>query len=202
MEALELVVRGEEDLVAYACATCGGVFPVSVDGAKDLAEEHCKATCRCGSAVAIGMVLCSTCTDDERKDREARLFERAVKVSVDDYPDEPVYWEGHEGSMGSGFFTTVEELLDYCEEEKAAIPRYVWACAPRPLQVPIDAVLEAAVDEHNAVGVDDLSPGAVEELQGFLGTWCQKQNVRTWFPDFSRAVLLTPAAVLAGSSYQ
>lgn len=189
-QALELVVRGEEQLVAFACRTCGFVFPATVEGSKELAEAHCSRTCRCGGTTSEGRVLCPTCTDDERKDREARLYDKATKVSVEDYPDEPVYWEGHDGSMGTGFFTNIDEVLDYCEEEQLPTPKYIWACVPRPLEVPTDAVLEAAVEEHNTVAVEDLSEGAVADLQTFLSDWCRKQNVRTWFPDFSRAVLL------------
>jgi hypothetical protein len=189
-EALELVVRGEQDAVAFACATCGAVFPLLVDEAKSRAAGHCCNTCRCGGNLAPGMSLCSTCTDDERKDREGRLFEKATKVRVDDYPDEPVYWEGKDGSMGAGFFTNLDELLDFCEEERVAHPKYVWACEPRPLQVPTEAVLQAACDEHNVAGFDDLSIAAIDELQATIDAWCLKQNVRTWFPDFSRAVLL------------
>lgn len=192
-EALELVVRGEDQPVAYACVTCGAVFSVRVEGAKELAVKHCTATCGCGRPLADGMALCSACIDREKNDREARLFEVAAKVPIDDYPDEPVYWEGQVGSMGVGFFFTIDELLDYCEEEQLENPKYVWACSPRSLSVPMDAVLQAAVDEHN-VGVDDLSPAAVVELQLFLDTWCHQQNLKTWFPDFGRAVLLREPA--------
>lgn len=188
-EALELVLFGEDQPVAYACAACGAVFSVRVEGAKELAAAHCNATCQCGAALGEKMALCAACVEKERAEREGRLFEVAGKIPIDDYPDEPVYWEGQAGSMGVGFFLNIDELLDYCEEEQLETPKYVWACAPRPLSVPTDAVLQAAVDEHN-VGVDDLSATAVTELQTFLDSWCKQQNLHTWYPDYGRAVLL------------
>lgn len=188
-EPLELVARGEDAAVAFACATCGAVFSARIEGASDLAGAHCDRICTCGDPLAEGQSLCSKCTHRERAKREARLFETAVKVSIDDYPDEPVYWEGQAGSMGVGFFLNLDEVLDYCEEEELDTPKYVWACTPRPLRVPTDAVLEAAIEEHT-IGMDDLTVDAIGELQRFLDAWCSKQNVRTWFPDFGRAVLL------------
>jgi predicted RNA-binding Zn-ribbon protein involved in translation (DUF1610 family) len=188
-EALELVVRGKEQAVAFACPSCGAVFPSRVEGAENLAREHCSRFCRCGAALFDGLSLCTSCTDKERADRESRLFETAKKVSVEDYPDEPVYWEGQAGSMGLGFFLNIDELLDYCEEEELDHPKYVWACTPRPLQVLTGDVLEAAIYEHN-VGLDDLDACALGNLETFLATWCKEQNLRTWFPDFERAVLL------------
>ena len=188
-EALELVVRGHEDRVAFACSTCGAIFPSGVENAETLAREHCVRLCRCGNLLLDGLSLCANCTARERADREGRLFEVAKKIAVEDYPDEPVYWEGQAGSMGLGFFLNIDELLDYCEEEQIEHPKYVWACTPRPLRVPTDAVLEAAVGEHN-VGLEDLNPEAVGDLQEFLVGWCKEQNIRTWFPDFERAVLL------------
>lgn len=193
-EGLELVVRGEEKAVAYACASCGAVFSSRVEGAKELAGAHCSRTCRCGAALGEGMALCPACASTERSQRETLLFEKATKVSIEDYPDEPVYLEGHSGSMGTGFFLNIDEVLDYCEEEQIEAPKYVWACTPRPLEVPTEAVVEAAMDEHNTVGVDDLSLTAIDELQAVLKTWCSKQNIRTWFPDFGRAVLLQDTA--------
>jgi hypothetical protein len=196
-EALELVVRGKEEAVAYACAACGAVFSSRVEDAEKIAAAHCAGLCRCGAALAEGLSLCPSCTKRECADREGRLFEVAKKVSVEDYPDEPVYWEGQQGSMGLGFFLNIDELLDYCEEEQIEHPKYVWACTPRPLQVLTSDVLEAAIYEHN-VGLDDLNGVAISDLDSFLASWCKQQNLRTWFPDFERAILLLEPAEASG----
>jgi hypothetical protein len=193
-EPLELVVRGQDEAVAFACGSCGAVFSARIEGARELAVAHCRTVCPCGRPLAEGQALCFACAATERGAREARLFADATKVSIDDYPDEPVYWEGQAGTMGEGFFLNIDEVLDYCEEEELETPKYVWACTPRPLRVPTESVLEAAVEEHNTIGVDDISVDAVGELQTFLDGWCAKQNVRTWFPDFERAVLLREPA--------
>ena len=187
-EALELVVRGEEAPVAYACKDCGALFSARIEDARQLAADHCSRTCRCGGVLVGDLALCARCTLDERRDREDRLFGKAVQVQVEDYPDEPVYWEGQVGTMGTGFFLNIDELLDHCDEESLDWPKYVWACQAKPLQITAEAVLQAAEEEQS--GTDDISAESIDELRQLLEAWASKQKYRSWVPDFGRAVLL------------
>ena len=198
-EPLELVVRGEEAAVAFACPTCGAVFSARVSGAKDLAKGHCGRACRCGHLLPTATVLCKVCIEKERVEREALLFEKALKISIDDYPDQPVYWEGHTGSMGFGFFENIDELCDVFDEEREEppnralqFPKYVWACVPKPLEISAEALVQSAVEGNN--GSEVVGPEAVEWLQTLLDGWMKEQGARSWFPDFSRAVLLEEVA--------
>lgn len=198
-EPLELMIRGKEaDLpVAYACAVCGivvspktfGGGPGAHEEAIRLTKEHCFRRCECGAEPKKGWTICDVCRDKKEEEREAKKYAIAQKVDEVDYED-PVYWEGHQGSMGDGYFGSTDELRDYCEDEGIEVPAYVWACNPVELSVSVDHVLESAFAEHYEDARDTLSADAEKELETLIASWCKKQNIQSWHTDYTKVVLL------------
>ena len=196
--ALELTFRGASDVVAYACPRCGQIVSPDAFGgdaeahalAQSMAVEHCNRHCRCGLSIPSDRVQCSECWGKDQLGRDKKKFSVASRLVEDDYPDDPVYWEGHMGSMGLGYFENLSELRDYCGSEKLELPDYVWACNPVELHIDVDNILESVFQEHFEGARDLLPVGAEEELSTFLFGWCDRQNICSWQPDFCRAVVL------------
>lgn len=196
--ALELTFRGTADIVAYACPRCGHIVtPESFGGhaeahalASQLAVDHCNPHCRCGASISKGRVICSACWERDQRERDAKKYSLAEKLVEADYPDDPIYWRDHTGSMGEGYFGSLDEVRDYCEEEDIELPEYVWACNPVELTIDVDNILESTFQEHHEGARDALAKEAEEELSLLLFNWCERQNICSWQTDFRRAVVL------------
>lgn len=201
--ALELTYRGRDEVIAYACPRCGVLFSPTIFGGEDpeaheiaqrFAIEHCDKHCRCGVSIPSSRILCEKCWRSDQITRDLKKFERAEKVEEDAYGD-PVFWEGNIGSMGDGYFASLDEVYEHCEDEGIDRPIYVWACNPVPLQIAVDDILESAFQEHFEAARDTLSSAAEMELTDFLLTWCARQNIQSWQPDFRKAILLDQITV-------
>lgn len=197
-KALELVFRGTEEVVAYACSICGTIFsPLSFGEnkeaavvAENTARIHCRVFCRCGVRLPPRRTLCDSCWAQDEQEREERKFEMAVKVPRELDDGFPVFWDGHLGSMGDGFFVNIGEVIDLCEESGIPLPAYVWSCYPKKFTVDADVVLIEAFQEHVEGARDQLREGAEKRLQEFLDGWCAEQGISTWYPDYRKAILL------------
>ena len=196
--ALELVIKGrDEPPVAYACPKCGLVFslrlqPKEEDRArlKGEAEQHCVKYCACNNLLDGWRISCSACQRKEQDAKEMVWFAKAEKVKHTDYGD-PVYWEGHTGSMGDGYFANVDELIDYCESEDIPVPEFVWACTSTVFKLSAEALLEREFEKQD---IYDGAMDAVGEkerglLQAFLDTWTARQNIVSWQYTVKTAVL-------------
>ena len=204
-EPYEVVLRKVPDKpIAFACGKCGILFTAAVFGggdggliaAEQLAKEHCEPKlCTCGKECKKHYTICQECSDRKQVEKEAAAFEKAKKVSIEEYEGQAVYWEdGPPGSScGDGYYSGIDELLDLCEDEGFDLPKYVWATTPVDLHIRAASILENALSEHYEDAYDDLGDKAETELQKLLDEWCAKQKIRSWEKDYGVAVLIQPA---------
>lgn len=203
----EIVIKETGTLVAYACpgANCGLLFLFNKKDTEedrkrkhDEASAHCVKTCSCGRAIDYHYWLkCATCRAEKEAEKEQRAFERAVKISLDDYPDHPIFWEGRSGDMGGdGYFSGIDALLDYCENEGIELPAYVWACERHEFKIDAHDLVTHELERQDIDPEATILPeAAYAELQQFLNTWIAGNagKLHAWFQDMSRAVLLREA---------
>ena len=201
---LEIVIRGREseDPVAYACPTCGMLFVVP-GKQPELREEkmseastHCVKHCICGKPLDYHYHLrCKDCRAQMEKDKEKARFAKAERVSIENY-EGPVYWEGHAGGLGDGYFGGIDEVIDYCEDDGHTVPEYVWACTPHPFTLSGEALIERELEQQEMY--EDAGEGipddARQRLQAYLDVWCKEQNITGWQYDYTRAVILRDAS--------
>lgn len=204
-EPLEIVIKNApEKTVAFACGACGVLFTprafackedVALLATKELAAGHCgPKPCDCGKVIERQhYTKCNACCAEKEEQKEKALFDKAKKVALEDYPDVPVYWpDGPTGSMGDGYYSNVEELLEICEEDAVDLPDHIWGTSPVPFRIDADHIVEGALSEHYEDAYDSLGDGALKELQTVLDEWCGKQKIKSWEPDYGTAVLLRP----------
>ena len=106
---VEIVVKDTGALVGFACGTCGVFFTTRMNGggaeSKEQAAKHCVKMCACGNPVKYHYsLLCDSCQSAKETEKERIRFEKATKVTIEDY-DGPVFW-------GDKFYGEVESLLD------------------------------------------------------------------------------------------
>lgn len=200
-DPFELVVKGSEHLVGYACHKCGAAFLVHKrkDPAlyeaerkhqREQAAEHCVKACPCGQLIERSYHLrCNACYAQMEADKEKARFEKAKKLTIEEY-DGPVYWDGHSGDIGDGYFSDVEALLDYCEQEGRDVPEYAWACDKEEMKLNADGIVENATSNMFEDAYDHVPNKDIVSLQAYLDVWCKEVGLVTWSDDHGRAVLL------------
>lgn len=186
MDLIELVEKGSGQVVAHACGKCR-----CVRGSRDAAEACCEPP-KCGTCgEIIGQFYCGPCIEKRLREEEARRFEKATKINVADY-DDPLYVDGiGEGDYGDGYFSDIDVLEEHCADREAGMPTYAWACSESGYAFDADRLVDDALEEFYDGAKDQLSAGAVEELQTFLDGWRDRNPISGWMVDYSRAVLLT-----------
>lgn len=103
------------------------------------------------------------------------------RVRADDY-EGPVYWEDHGGDYGEGYFSSVEEVREYCEREEVPLPSEgdpAHGCTAHHLQLDAEEILQRAFEdgEHHEDASDSLSIEAQKALEKFIGEWNAKYGV-------------------------
>lgn len=190
-----LVLQETGAIVAYACRDCGLVIaPLAFGGgdasfsaAESFAQEHCHRTCSCGEPLEDGRARCDVCWRKDQEERDKTRFQLADHFLESEYSG-PVYWEGMEGSMGAGYFSSSQEVHELCTDDYIPLPNHVWAC--REVNFHAQDVLKHLFADHEDVARDQLSEGAETDLQALLAAWCAQQNIRNWQVDFTRAIVL------------
>ena len=198
-QPLEVVLKAEDRLVAWACPKCGLLFLLSANDKEDeraakmhQAASHCVQNCACGKPLDWHYNLrCKDCRAAAEVEKEKARFAKAEKLALEDY-EGPVYWEGHEGGLGDGYFSSYAEVLDYCEDEGISVPEYVWACTPHPFTLNAEEILERELERQEMYeeAGEGISDDARERLQAYLTVWTQEQNITGWQYDHKRAVIL------------
>lgn len=194
-EPFPLVIQGSDKPVAFACRECGALFTTYTFGtdlgadlaAKHAASMHCYHHCACGAELRKSRTKCDACWGQELAEKEKKVFARARKLTIEEYPDNPVFWDG---APGDGLFLSICELLDRCEEEGLELPQYVWATREVPFAMNADWLIERALEEQGEGFCYGLANEG--ELQNLLDVWCAKQDLKNWQPDYTMAVLLHP----------
>jgi hypothetical protein len=206
-DPLEVVIKGRTDPVAYACPKCGMLQILAKDDddeekarKRDEAAAHCMKVCVCGNKLDYHYFLrCKECRDKADHEKERKRFEKAEKLSLEAYADDPVFWEGHVGRYGEGYFSGVDEVLDYCETEGFEVPEYVWACTATDFSLDAANIIESELESQEMYedAADNVSEEARKRLQAYLDVWTKEVGIRSWNTDYSRAILLREEPVAA-----
>jgi hypothetical protein len=201
-EPLEVVVKGGEKVVGYACSVCNlyhsptiyaGNGPSVYEAARDAAVRCCDRRCEdCNDPLEKGWhyTVCKPCHGKRDAKREQERYEKATKVPETEY-DGAVFDEGGNGSQ-EGYFESLEELREYFDGDD--LPEWVWACTSRGFgKFDAGDVIDNELSDHHEDARDWLEAGATAALQTALDAWVETyaKAVVTWEADHSRVVVLT-----------
>lgn len=200
-EPVELVVKGKETVVGYACALCGASFLIHRDAGieevrsqHDAAQNHCGRKCACGEALdGHYQLACMKCQVAAHARKEQRRFEQAEKLTIEAY-DGPVFWEDE-------YYFSVDELLDHCEDQELELPTYVWATTPSRFSLSAEDVLGRELERQDMYedAFDAIPEQTRKSLQAYFDVWCKELDMVSYHCDTSRAVVLRPDEVAAAS---
>ncbi len=188
MPAIELLQQDEKGLRTagvWYCSKCRCVY-----GDQQAAQGcHGVKLCACGQPTSSKYSKqCQSCSDrewHERVDREeSQRYEKAAKVNAADWQGEQVFW-------GDRYFETVEEAVEFAQDDDMPAPEYIWAA--KNVGVPkarredlIDRILEGMwedADEYDLEGILKLQ-AAIDEFN------LANSGVAVWMVDYSTAILI------------
>ena len=100
------------------------------------------------------------------------------KATISDYNDIPdkykemIYSDSY--PYNEGYFTDIEELIEYCNDEDIPLPEYVWSTQKIPLSLDASSIIESACEELHEDAYENITKE--DELQEFLDDWCNQQS--------------------------
>lgn len=186
MNSVSLMTENSDETPYWMCGKCKAV---KLSRAK--AESCCMPpVCKCGKPVGAD-VMCEECWSKQRKEDEAARFQKASKVSK---------WGGFvfvEGmGYNAGFFESVEDLVDWCQDEHKPVPEYAWTCREKHF---VTVHLNGILEEIEAEGHDGFSADALaglDELKTAIAAFEEaNKDVVSYEPDLTVAVLVGKDAV-------
>lgn len=161
------------EMVAYQCTTCSKRYFSRVLAEKCCAPKHCEV---CGAEIPRYKIMCEPC-------RMKSIYEKAEKL---------VKWDGWVYCEGlgydEGFFTSIDDLEEYCEDTKTDLPAWVLAVEEVHHAIDVDSVIETMLENAYEDAIDNLVDE--QELRDFIDAWNAKQTVTTYYPDYKRVVLV------------
>ncbi len=175
-------------IITYQCSICRKYY---LD--EHVADSCCTSSpvapatpakkCECGAELKYYYhVSCEPC-------REKYRFEQAEKIeSYDGW----IYAESLE-SHNEGFFESVDDMIEYCEDDKV-IPEYVYATKKIVWRgACIDNLLDSLDDFYDEADEHIVD---FEELETFITEWNKKQNIVSYRPDYTKVILIKKELIM------
>jgi hypothetical protein len=186
-EPLELVVKGNDKTVAYACGKCrvvvSAAYNAKDDMARNIAMEHCQpklTVCKeCGVSTKNNWTICKPC-------REAENFAKAEKINFEDWNGDPIF-------HGDDFhFDWDTYFSNWGLADREDWPAYVHASTPDHWKgIDIGDLFERELEEYT-FGDYDPEVNDEDELKDFIKAWNKKQEgaVTVYHEDRKRVILI------------
>ena len=176
----------------YGCVKCGKlysptIYAVREDVAKQAAIQAAQRCCGPKSCQRCGGELDHPSYTACRPCREVLKLQRATEVEYKDC-EAPVFSDDVSGSWGDGYSGEMAELDETCNGEDVEMPCYVHPCIANHFKFDPADILDRAHDDHHEDAVDQIED--VEGLFSFFKEWNAKQNMRSYYPDYKKVIVL------------
>ena len=137
-----------------------------------------------------GRCMNKECRDIRDKEAEQKHFDKAIKSEYKDVPaeyKEMLYSESY--GYNEGYFSDIDELIEYCEDNDIEVPKYVWSTTKIGLSMDAGYIIENACEELHEDAYQNITNG--KELQEFLDAWCAKQTgTDSYTVDYKYAIMI------------
>lgn len=134
--------------------------------------------------------ICDECRGKREQKKENDRYDKAIKCFYEECPDgERIMIYSDSYGYNEGYFTDIDELIDYCESKDIPVPDYCWSTMQIDMSMDADGLIEDACQNLYDGAEDHISNEDRKELQDFLDKWCQKQsNTSTYSVDYKYAI--------------
>lgn len=177
------------------CAECGKL--ARGESNFDISQKCC-ACYECGEPIpkeerfTANTMYHRKCDDARRRRIDAEALAKAELV--EDY-DGPVYFEGGHGSFGDSYFSDVDELAEWLDDQDEDVvrPEFAFCCEEYPFKgLDTDQLIEQCCEEMEEDSADHLD--GVDALnEAILAFNKANESHISWFCDRKRKVAVPPA---------
>ena len=129
----------------------------------------------------------------KQEERITTLFNKAEKITIKEAKDRGIEVLFNEDAE---HYMSISEAFDHFDNElddELSDNRVKWLFATKQIKMSIDAddIVDSACEELHEDARDWISKQDIEELQGFLDNWCEKQTgTISYEPDYKVVVIL------------
>jgi hypothetical protein len=197
-EPYEVCIKGQDKTIGYACAKCHRfcsplIYACKWEDALKAALDHAKRCCanlicsECdkdmGPPKGTRWLVCQECRAKKDNERESKLYKEAEKIPFAKYEHDFLYYADE-------FYEDIDAIQSSFSFDEP--PEYAWACYPVDFAMDATDIVSSALEsgDHHEEAFEEVSDAMLKRLQKYLDLWCKKASVRTWMPDFKKAVLL------------
>ncbi len=178
------------------CPTCDGIgWLESEEGylqkCRDCYDGIIELCSRCGKPKR-GMCMDEECRAKRESEQEKSRYDKAKKYTLKTAPSESIimYYSDVYGN-NEGYFSEIEYLVDYCNDEGIKVPEYVWGTYETQISLDAHDIIEDACEELWEGAYDSIGSKDITELEDFLNNWCEKQTgTRTYTADYNCCILI------------
>lgn len=179
------------------CPTCGGI------GWLEYEEGYIEKCYKCRDGVIDlcpncgqpkhGMCMNEECRIKAEAEQEKLRYDKAKKYTLVTAPCKStiMYFSDVYGA-NEGYFSEIEDLVDYCNDEGIRVPDYIWGTYKSQITIDAYDIVENACDGLWEDAGDSIDSKDLAELQDFLDDWCAKQiGTKTYTVDYGCCILIT-----------
>jgi hypothetical protein len=135
-----------------------------------------------------GMCMNKECRALYDAEEEQKHLAKAIKAKYEDVPAEKrgmLYSRVY--PYNEGYFSNIEDLEEYCQDNDVPVPSYVWSTKKFVLSMDAGSIIENACEELHENAMDNIE--GEKELQEFLNAWCANQSgTDTYTVDYKYAI--------------
>lgn len=198
---LRIIAEHSREVVAYACPRCGIAYGLNLasgrPGDRDayvrgLAAKCCNNTCStCGTSIPRYHSNCTACSDANRKRTNRRWAARAKAVGMDEAEDGWICAD--DIGYRDGYFSSIDELVEYCADEGVTLPSFVLPCSRVTASIDLGTVFEHLDEEYGGEdSVTDQFPDS-KELEAAVDAFnaaLKADGPRMYQADYRRVIII------------
>lgn len=139
-----------------------------------------------------GICMEFECSRKRERIAEEKRFNKATKYTLDTIPKEnsEMFFSETYG-YDEGYFSDIDDLLDYCYSENINPPDYVWGTDKTMLSLNACDILSNACEELHEDAYDSIGDKDIKEMQDFFDEWCKGQTgTTTYSVNYNYCILI------------
>ena len=186
--------------VGFECSDCKRIHVIPDDrsvflyggSARDWAHQNALECCGLWQCEKHGRefnrgLSCPDCQSEKRRAKEQGLFERAKKISIDEYIADGGAYLYRDGLPSEEFFP-----VDEVQDGNGLIPDWAFACDPNTVTESDcdleDHVAEGILADHHEDAIDWVDMEKIKQASKLIFEACT--DVKSYLPDESIVVIL------------
>lgn len=144
----------------------------------------------CGELIKKGWLVCDCdaqreIRENERQQKLQEAFDKAPTAPKEVIDEIECFYSESYTNNGGYFFDWSDFFENWFENHQPDDfrPSYVWITEPVKMSIDAWSIVKSETEELYEDAFDDISSGAIKELQDFIDDWCRRCGVGTTYHE-------------------